>query len=48
VKDARHDNLQTAMSAAMQRSELLASLDAGMTRYNPTVKIQLPGWIMAN
>lgn len=48
VKDARHDNLQAAMSAAMQRSELLASTDAGMTRYTPNVKIQLPGWIMAN
>jgi len=47
VKDARHDNLQTAMSAAMQRSELLASIDAGMTRYNPNRKAQVPAWLMS-
>jgi hypothetical protein len=47
VKDARHDNLQTAMSAAMQRSELLASSDAGMTRYNPTRKAQVPSWLQS-
>lgn len=45
IKDARHSTMHVAMSAAMRRSELLAESDAGMTRYNPTKKAEVPSWL---